>query len=211
MEFTISYIRSVVQVALLGAVTSNLRAVIVTVLSQELKLYFYYESEPTEEEVELSRVTSTEVFSDFINVSVEEQQIVLPKSEPIPFKNGDLWVYYRYEGNLINKIKQTFNEITVSSISSASQIALLGAVTSNLRAVLVAFTENDLTLNFYYDKEPSNKEIELSENVLQEVVSSFEKAIGKVERFVIPEPEKDSFRDQGMSVYWRYEEYLEDD
>lgn len=93
----------------------------------------------------------------------------------------------------------------------ASQIALLGTVTRNLRAVLVTLIKKDLTFLFYYDQEPSEEEVRLSETVLHDAISCFEDVTGNVKRFVVPEPETKSFRDKGSSVYWRYEDYLADD
>lgn len=212
MNILITDVRCVSQGALLGAVTSNLRALAVTVLPNDLTLNFFYENEPTDEEVELSQVASTEVLSGFrIFISVREQQILLPQPEPIPLKNEDLLVYYRYEGNSIAKIKTLFNDVTIASVRMASQYALLGAITSNLRAVSIVFIDKDLTLNFYYDKKQGNEEIDLSEIVMKDFISCFESATGKVQRFIIPEPERIALQENGIWAYWRYEEYLIDD
>jgi len=212
MNISITDVRCGLQIALLGCVTSNLRAVTVSMLSKEILLNFYYENKPTVDEVDLSQVVSTEFLSSLrVLVFVGEQQIVLPQSESVPVKDEDLLVYHRYEECFTNKINTLFKDITLTSACVASQIALLGATTNDLRAVSVAFLEKDLTLYFYYEKEPTNVEIELSEVVMKNLISIFEDSMGKVKRFVIPEPEKDSFRNEGSNVYFRYEEYLADD
>jgi len=212
MNISITDIRCNLQVALLGAVTSNLRAVTVTLLEKKLVLNFYYENEPTENEIDLAQVASTDVLSGFtILISVEEQQIVLPQSESIPLKNKDLLVYHRYEGHFLDKTTTFFKNTTFATINMASQIALLGNVTSNLRAVLVDLIEKNLTFYFYYDEEISQEEVKLSEVVMHDAILCFEDLTGNVKRFVVPEPEKKSFLDNGSSVYWRYEEYLIDD
>lgn len=89
--------------------TSNLRAVTVTMLEEKLMLNFYYENLPSENEIELSQVASTEVLSGFtIFILVKEQQIVLPQSKSIPLRNEDILVYHRYEGHPFDKIKIFF-------------------------------------------------------------------------------------------------------
>ena len=212
MNFTQSYVKSSTQRALLGAVTENLRAVTVKILgTTELALFFYYENKPTENEIDLSQVVATEVVSDFIDVLIEEHQIVLPLSQPIPVNNVDMLVYYKYEGNYENKNKNLYDDETFSSIYFASQLALLGGVTSNIRAVSVTFLDKNIGLYFYYDKEPVKEEVNISEIIMQNILINFEGVNGNVKRFVIPEPGRISLQKDGIWLYWRYEEYLDDD
>lgn len=91
----VSSIRCTLQVALLGAITSNLRAVTVTNLNNELILYFYYENHPADEEVEISEIVASEIMSDFINISIEVKRIVSSTSEKIPSEG--IWVYHKKE------------------------------------------------------------------------------------------------------------------
>lgn len=100
--------------------------------------------------------------------------------------------------------------ITTASARCALQVALLGSVTSNLRAVSATLKENDFLINFYYDKDPDDQEIDLSEIVSTEVISAFVQATAEVVRTVIPAPEKIPLIENGIWVYFRYEEYLED-
>jgi len=209
MNLTQFNVRGSTQRALWGAVTGNLRAVTVTIIDNEIMLYFYYDKEPTENEVELSQIASTEVVSDFL-VMIGEKQIVLPQPEPIPLMNGEL-VYHRYEGKPIPIVKTFFKDLTIFTAREVSERILIGVITNNVRAVLITSHENKLTLYFYYDKEPSNEEVIISESALQDLLACFEGVTGSVKRFVVPEPENKSFRDNGSSVYWRYEEYLIDD
>lgn len=204
-----SNVRGSTQRALWGAVTGNLRAVTATIIDNEIMLYFYYDKEPTENEIELSQIASTEVVSDFL-VMIGEEQILLPQPEPIPLKDGEL-VYHRYEEQFENKIKKLFKDINIYTVYEASRTVLIGHVTTNLRAASVSFIDNFINLYFYYDKSPSNEEVRLSEVVMQNILSCFEEAKGGIERFVIPEPEKISLRNDGFWLYWRYEEYLIDD
>lgn len=84
MIITISAIRCALQVALLGSVTSNLRAINADLKEKAVELYFYYETSPSEEEEELSEIIVTELYADFINVSIEIHRIVLSLSSKIP-------------------------------------------------------------------------------------------------------------------------------
>jgi len=51
------------------------------------------------------------------------------------------------------------------------QVALLGRVTANMRAVLVSWTEKEIWINFRFDQPASPQEIELVSEVETEVIS----------------------------------------
>jgi hypothetical protein len=92
----ISYIRSSIQVALLGHITPNLRAVSIECKENEIKLLFYYDDLPSEDERELANLSDTEFISDFpVSVKTNFEIIHLPKPSHIP-KLGML-VYLRHE------------------------------------------------------------------------------------------------------------------
>ncbi|MDP1881209.1 MAG: hypothetical protein Q8K60_09755 [Parachlamydiaceae bacterium] len=87
-----------VQRALLGNITSNLRAVYVLIENETtFKLIFYYDHELTDEEEELASLTDTEFLSDFpspnYNTSYEIYVLGYPKDIP---KTG-ICVYKRFE------------------------------------------------------------------------------------------------------------------
>jgi hypothetical protein len=100
--------------------------------------------------------------------------------------------------------------ITVASARCILQIALLGSVTNNLRAVFTVININNYNIYFYYHEEPSEKEIDLSEIVSTEVICQYDDVSAEIIRSVIPEPEKIPLKENGIWVYHRYEEYLED-
>lgn len=92
----IAYIRSSIQVALLGHITSNLRAVSVESRENELKTLFYYDNPPSEDERELANLVDTEFISDFPASTKTNFEIIhLPHTQRIP--NQGLLVYLRYE------------------------------------------------------------------------------------------------------------------
>jgi len=100
--------------------------------------------------------------------------------------------------------------ITISSVRCALQVSLLGSVTNNLKAVKISILETNFILYFYYDNEPNDNEIDLSEIVSTEVISGYMEATAEVKRFILPEPIKIPFKEGEIFVYHRYEEYLED-
>ncbi len=95
MTITISSLRCGLQVALLGNITSNLRAINASVNENNIKLFFYYETSPSEEDEELSEVVVSELYADFINSSIEIERIVLPISNKIP--EQEIKVFHRKE------------------------------------------------------------------------------------------------------------------
>ncbi|MFA6915602.1 MAG: hypothetical protein WC222_04335 [Parachlamydiales bacterium] len=84
MNITISAIRCALQVALLGSITPNLRAINTNLKENTVELYFYYETPPSEEEEELSEIVVTEIYADFIDISINIHRIVLSLSDKIP-------------------------------------------------------------------------------------------------------------------------------
>ena len=99
MNITVSSIRCSLQVALLGAVTPNLRAVSVTTFQNEVTLYFYYEHQPCDEEIEISEVVASEVVSDFIEVSIIVKRIVLQMPKNITEKG--ILVFHKREVSVL--------------------------------------------------------------------------------------------------------------
>lgn len=94
MNPTISGIRCSLQVALLGAVTPNLRAVSILYENESMIIFFYYEFPPSEDEIEISEIVGSEVIADFV-IPVDVKQITLGATEKIP-ENG-LRIFHRHE------------------------------------------------------------------------------------------------------------------
>ena len=92
----ISYIRCAIQVALLGHTSSNLRAVVVKIDGNKINLLFFYDSIPSEDEIELANLTETEFMADFpFSVKIDFEIIHLPQPNPIP--NSGIFAYFRFE------------------------------------------------------------------------------------------------------------------
>lgn len=76
-------IRAASQIALLGAVTKNLRAINVIYNEKKLLINFYYEKITLEEE-EIPKVFATEMISYFEDYNINVNSIILPKTETLP-------------------------------------------------------------------------------------------------------------------------------
>ena len=76
-------IRAASQIALLGAVTKNLRAINVLQEGKKILVNFYYEK-INEEEEEIPEIFATEMIAYFEDYDVNAYSIILPLSETIP-------------------------------------------------------------------------------------------------------------------------------
>ena len=61
----------------------------------------------------------------------------------------------------------------IASLRLSAMRALWGVVTPNLREVSIQEKDNVISLYFYYDKEPSENEVDLSEDAATEVIANF--------------------------------------
>lgn len=207
-------VRCASQAALLGIVTNNLNALTITMLSKELIINFYYDNAPSQEEIHLSKIFSKKIALDLSNFVVKVFHVVLKNQQLIPINKEDQWVFYRQKekNSPLFKIKTFFNDVNLASVKSASQFALLGCVTSNLRAVSMTLLDNEFILNFYYDKKLDKMEDVyewgFSQSTFANIISSFKKITGKINRFLIPEPEKLFLEEDSFWIYMRYEKIL---
>ena len=83
MENFILNIRAASQIALLGAVTKNLRAVNVILQGKKISINFYYE-QISEEEEEIPEIFATEMISYFEDYAINANSITLSLSRSIP-------------------------------------------------------------------------------------------------------------------------------
>jgi hypothetical protein len=92
----------------------------------------------------------------------------------------------------------------IVSLRLSAMRALWGIVTPNLRKVSIGEKDHLISLYFYYDQDPSEEEIDLSEDAATEVIADFPEPFWvSCERFVIAEPEKITF--EGYLIYSRFE------
>lgn len=98
MFLTIPLVRAALQIALLGAITPNVRLVTVNFKENNIDIYFYYDRAPSEEEEELSEVVSTEVmcaFQEMPSTCIHRRVLSFPQR--FPQDNDKMWIYQRWE------------------------------------------------------------------------------------------------------------------
>lgn len=94
--------------------------------------------------------------------------------------------------------------MNIGGLRLSAMRALWGIVTPNLRKVSIQEKDHIISLYFYYDEEPSEEEIDLSEDAATEVIADFpEPFLISCNRFVISHPEKITF--EGYLIYSRFE------
>jgi hypothetical protein len=82
--------------------------------------------------------------------------------------------------------------------------ALWGIITPNIRKISIHQNENNLLLCFYYDEEPTEIEIELSEEAASEMIADFpEPFLINCERSVVKAPKE--INRKGHLLYSRFE------
>lgn len=100
-------------------------------------------------------------------------------------------------------------ELNIANIRGVSQVALLGAITPNLRVVEIQLKEKKIEIKFYYHQNFSELEDDQAEIVSSELISSFTDCNLEVIKQVYSYPQKIS--PQGIVVYHRYEPLLSED
>ncbi len=90
MIINISSLRCVSQVALLGAVTPNLRGVFLECKSKNIKIFFYYNHSPSDKELELAEIVASEIIADFTECMVDTEKITFPFPKKIPSREGGI-------------------------------------------------------------------------------------------------------------------------
>ena len=100
----------------------------------------------------------------------------------------------------------TYSKLTLNILASI-QGALLGCVTSNLRAVeIIIENERFINIIFYYDKEISEDEEELSSLAETEFISDFPPPTYETSRIIKVLPHPNKIPQSGFLVYLRHEE-----
>lgn len=100
-KISIDNFKTSFQVAMLGAVSEQLRAICVRKQENFLYVKFYYDGHVDDLNQDLAETIMTEVMSDF-NYDEEGREIkfiyqILRLDHPIPMPVEGEWIYYRYE------------------------------------------------------------------------------------------------------------------
>lgn len=216
----ISYCRIIfsTQGALFGSITDNLRAVKVEFGNDFIILLFYYDQKPSEFEEEAAEIVGTEVISDFGDIlfriltdfRVEKKHLPYPNRIP----DQGVWIYYRYEPNQKNQydfeISKAFeeeisNELLHIPVRISVQKALLGRVTTNLRAVQVECSNELVFLHFYYNEQPKELDIKLAEETTREISTLFSKEVKSFKSEKIYLPPRCRPPNKGHLIFYRCE------
>ena len=98
MEISHNRILIALLIGLRGCITPNIRAVSVDYSEHHISIYFYYQEQPSEMEVELAEEVATEVIAYFPEIalkSFETNKIVISYPNRIP--DVGFLVFQRYE------------------------------------------------------------------------------------------------------------------
>ncbi len=98
----------------------------------------------------------------------------------------------------------------ILSVLGSVQRALLGRVTPNLRAVHINIDNEQIILSFYYDKSPSEEEIELSSLADTDFISDFPGPEFKTDCKVLVVPYPQMLPGAQFYAYQRFEPCFEE-
>lgn len=203
-----SALRMSLQISLSNCVTPGLRQVNVIFVEKRIRLNFYYDNLKEEEE-ELPDEVETELWGIYYGEAEISTHIFILKF-PIPIPQEGLCVYCR--AGEVNPLfdqrgKNLENELNSHLlISYATQIALLGCVTPNLRKLLLKEEDETLLLDFYYDS-ITEQEKELPLIITNRTQSFFTKKQIVMHTTILPFPLP---MPTGSVLYARYEKYAND-
>jgi len=85
------------QRALLGMITSNMRAITVGYVSDTFVLRIYFHSKPSELEIELMGDIMSEVLADLNETNSYKEEPIVTQAPRHHLEPIDTWVYIRYE------------------------------------------------------------------------------------------------------------------
>jgi hypothetical protein len=174
---SIPYTLLSMQSALLGEVTSELRAVRLNLDVQKEILYvrFYYDGKSTEKMIDLWQCAITEASAHLGQCFVESEVERLDFPKKIP--DWGYLAYLRQEPFAYEKPRNRvkIEEKTIGYALVAVQQALLGVITPELRTVIVDFEKetNFLYIRFYYDGEVPEEVLALWQNTITQSVADF--------------------------------------
>lgn len=191
--------------ALWGEVSLALRAVSIKWDQEEIHLFFYYDGEISENDHESAECVGTEIISDFPEHHLEMDIIQLDYPKPIPYEG--VLVYLRREKKCCvsihchNKIPEANTRI---HIIITTILALQGEIPPSLRAVRISWTDTEIHLYFYYDKEINEDDSRSYKSVIDKMTSHFPSYKLKSDIIRCDYP-KQIPQEVGETIYWRRE------
>jgi hypothetical protein len=179
--FSIEYALLAMQRALLGEIIPALKAVIIDLDKEQQIFYasFYYDGVVSEQTIDLWDCAITEA-SAALGPDYFVRSQIKRHDYPVIIPITGYCAYLRMETNTYNKQEYSFPNIKIMEWSIgyallSIQRALLGMVTSALRAVIVDMNSDKKTLyvRFYYDGEVDEKTIDLWKCAIKESSVNF--------------------------------------
>lgn len=169
-------------VGLLSEVTPPLRAASIKWDDESVQLFFYYDGEISEDEIDSISCVSTEVIASFSeNIQLKDDVILrIDYPKPIPHQ-GEL-VYYRKEPMSPAQRAQLYTRYpSYKGLDSQNHIeeiltlnrALWGRVSPQLRKAVISWNNRKGLLVFYYDGKISEEDRQLSESVRNEFLDYY--------------------------------------
>lgn len=200
-------------VGLLSEVTPPLRAASIKWDDESVQLFFYYDGEISEDEIDSISCVSTEVISDFPEYMLKDDVILrIDYPKPIPHQ-GEL-VYYRKEPMSPAQRAQLYARYpSYKGLDPQNHIeeiltlnrALWGRVSPQLRKVNIAWNNKKGQLSFYYDGEISEEDRQLSESVRKEFLDYYPDYELQLEIIRLDLPHWLPQNDEGRELYRRRE------
>jgi hypothetical protein len=204
---SIEYALLATQHALLDAVTSELRAVVIDISKEKQLFYirFYYHGNVSAKLIDLWQCAITEASASLDpDCALDNEVERLDYPREIPFRGR--YAYLRKEDKPYKSKAVPMEKFSIAYALLAVQNALLGVATPELRAVIVDVSqeENLLYVRFYYHGEAPKELVDLWSCVIKQAKEDFKPECildEGVERLDCPK--KPPFR--GRFAYFRRE------
>ena len=91
-------------------------------------------------------------------------------------------------------------------VQLATQTALLGSITKNMKAITIGFTDNSYVLRVYFSSQPKEEELEILIDITSEVCAEFPEFIEFKEEAIVANS-KIQVNKLPMLDQWVYMEY----
>ncbi|WP_061249968.1 hypothetical protein [Leptospira alstonii] len=91
------------------------------------------------------------------------------------------------------------------SVLLSAQRALLGNISPNLRAVSIGFTEQSISIRFYYETQPSEIEYDLVDSITSEILADFDHINNIDEEIIVTQEKANQLNGLNDWIYLRFE------
>ena len=212
MQINLSYIVLSLQIALLGAVNSSLRAITINLdaAEREFNISFFYDEKVNDHLFDLASTIIAEITIPWGYI-VQDKIIMLKYPEKIP--EEEILIFYRKEGKILANIKKANEYLSCpysekkyfsAKLRFVMQKILLGTITSNMRGIGLNWSENVIYAHFYYQDEVSEKDKINMHEIMQKLFMYFPNFYIHLRHYRMDEPIV--LPQHQEMVFFRYEE-----